>query len=164
MMESCYILLYNGFFYETESDILNSLTIKEIKIGDKASLTKIITEKDVDAFAKVTGDNNPMHMDEEYAAKTMFKQRIAHGMLVGSLFSPLFGVELPGLGSIYIKQSLKFTKPVYFGDAITATIAVKEINLERNRVIFDCVAKNQKEETVIIGEAEIMPPLVRQGK
>jgi acyl dehydratase len=74
------------------------------------------------------------------------------------LFSSIFGVKLPGLGSIYTKQSLKFTKPVYFGDEITASVTVKEINTEKNRVLFDCVAKNQNEEIVIIGEAEIMPP------
>jgi acyl dehydratase len=137
---------------------LNSLSIDEIKIGDKAETKKIFTEADVLDFAKISTDFNPAHVDKKYAEKTMFKKQIVHGMLVGSLFSSLFGVELPGLGSIYTKQSLKFTKPVYFGDEITATVIVKELIIERNRVVFDCIAKNQDDEIVIIGEAEIMPP------
>lgn len=137
---------------------MNSLSIDEIKIGDKAETKKIFTEADVLDFAKISTDFNPAHVDKKYAEKTMFKKQIVHGMLVGSLFSSLFGVELPGLGSIYTKQSLKFTKPVYFGDEITATVIVKELIIERNRVVFDCIAKNQDDEVVIIGEAEIMPP------
>ncbi len=137
---------------------MNSLSIDEIKIGDKAETKKIFTEADVLDFAKISTDYNPAHVDKKYAEKTMFKKQIVHGMLVGSLFSSLFGVELPGLGSIYTKQSLKFTKPVYFGDEITATVIVKELIIERNRVVFDCIAKNQDDEVVIIGEAEIMPP------
>jgi acyl dehydratase len=137
---------------------MNSLSIDLIKIGDIAETKKIFNESDVLEFARISTDHNPAHVDPEYAKKTMFKQQIVHGMLVGSLFSSLFGVQLPGLGSIYTKQSLKFTKPVYFGDEITAIVTVKEINLERNRVTFDCLAKNQNEEVVIIGEAEIMPP------
>ena len=137
---------------------MNSLGINEIKIGDKAETRKQFNEADVLDFARISTDFNPAHVDKTYAEKTMFKKQIVHGMLVGSLFSSLFGVELPGLGSIYTKQSLKFTKPVYFGDEITATVIVKELNLERNRVVFDCIAKNQDDEVVIIGEAEIMPP------
>ncbi|MGD9761008.1 MAG: MaoC family dehydratase [Candidatus Izemoplasmatales bacterium] len=137
---------------------MNSLSIDEIKIGDKAETKKIFTEADVLDFAKISTDFNPAHVDKKYAEKTMFKKQIVHGMLVGSLFSSLFGVELPGLGSIYTKQSLKFTKPVYFGDEITATVIVKELIIERNRVVFDCIAKNQDDEIVIIGEAEIIPP------
>jgi len=138
---------------------LKSLTINEIQIGTEATFVKTITEKDVEAFASITEDKNPAHMDEVYASKSIFKRRIAHGMLVGSLFSTIFGVMLPGLGSIYTKQSLKFTKPVFFGDTITAKVSVKEKNMERNRVTFDCVAFNQNDEVVVVGEAEIMPPI-----
>lgn len=137
---------------------MNSLTIEQIKIGDKAETKKFFIESDVLDFARISTDYNPAHVDADYAEKTIFKKQIVHGMLVGSLFSSLFGVQLPGLGSIYTKQSLKFTKPVYFGDEITAIVTVKELNLERNRVTFDCLAKNQNEEVVIVGEAEIMPP------
>ena len=137
---------------------MNSKSIDQIEIGEQAETTKKFIESDVLGFAEISTDFNPAHVDEDYARKTMFKQRIVHGMLVGSLFSSIFGVQLPGLGSIYTKQSLKFIKPVYFGDVITAVVTVKEKNLERNRVVFDCVAKNQNDETVIVGEAEIMPP------
>ncbi|MDY0023845.1 MAG: MaoC family dehydratase [Candidatus Izemoplasmatales bacterium] len=137
---------------------MNSKSIDQIEIGEQAETTKKFIESDVLGFAEISNDFNPAHVDEDYASKTMFEQRIVHGMLVGSLFSSIFGVQLPGLGSIYTKQSLKFIKPVYFGDVITAVVTVKEKNLERNRVVFDCVAKNQNDETVIVGEAEIMPP------
>lgn len=137
---------------------MNSLTIDKINVGDKAETSKQFYETDVLDFARISTDFNPAHVDKEYAEKTMFKKQIVHGMLVGSLFSSIFGVQLPGLGSIYTKQSLKFVKPVYFGDKITATVTVKELIFERNRVVFDCEAKNQNGEIVIIGEAEIMPP------
>ena len=131
--------------------------ITDLKLGDNATLTKAFTEEDVALFAQVTGDHNPAHMDEEYAKGTMFKTRIVHGMLVGSLFSALLGTELPGLGTIYTGQTLKFTRPVHFDEAITATITVKELQVERNRVILDCVATNPQGETVIVGEATVMP-------
>ncbi len=137
---------------------MNSLTIQELKIGDSSETKKVFTETEVLAFANITTDHNPAHVDKDYASKTMFKKQIVHGMYVGSLFSAIFGVQMPGLGSIYIKQSLKFTKPVYFGDEITAKVTVKELKIERNRVVFDCIAINQNGDTVIIGEAEIMPP------
>jgi acyl dehydratase len=137
---------------------MNSLSIDKLEIGQEAVHTKTICLDDIEKFADIIGDHNPAHMDDDYAKKTPFEGRIAHGMLVGALFSTIFGVLLPGLGSIYTKQSLKFTKPVYPGDTITAKVIVKELIIERNRVVFDCLATNQKGETVIIGEAEIMPP------
>ena len=137
---------------------MNSLTIHELKLGDFSETKKIFTEQEVLTFAEVTTDKNPAHVDKEYASKSMFGKQIVHGMFVGSLFSAIFGVRMPGLGSIYIKQSFKFTKPVYFGDEITAKATVKEIKLDRNRVVFDCLAVNQNGDTVIVGEAEIMPP------
>lgn len=133
-------------------------SIDQLEIGQSSSIKRSFTEDDVLAFANVSGDHNPAHVDEQYAATTIFKSRIVHGMLVGSLFSAILGTELPGLGSIYTFQSLKFVKPVYFDEEITATVTVKEIIYEKNRVIFDCVAKNNKEEIVIVGEATIMPP------
>jgi len=138
---------------------MNSLSIQELNVGDSSEIKKLFSEQDVMNFAEITKDKNPAHMDKDYASKTMFKKQIVHGMFVGSLFSAIFGVQMPGLGSIYIKQSLKFTKPVYFGDEITAKVIVKELKYDRNRVVFDCIAVNQNKETVIIGEAEIMPPM-----
>ena len=132
-------------------------TIKEIKQGDSAFHIKEIRDKDIEMFGAITSDYNPAHFDSEYASKTMFKKRIAHGMLVGSLFSKVFGMDLPGPGAIYINQTLKFKRPVYIGDTIKAVVTVREINLERNRVYFDCVSYNQNDEIVIVGEAELMP-------
>ena len=133
-------------------------SINEIKLGDTVSHKKVIAEKDIEMFGEITGDYNPAHFDEEYASKTIFKKRIAHGMLIGSLFSKLLGTDLPGAGSIYISQTLRFRRPVYFGDEIKAEVTVKEINIEKNRVKFDCIAYNQNNEKVVIGEAELMPP------
>jgi 3-hydroxybutyryl-CoA dehydratase len=133
------------------------LTIHEMNPGDSAFHLKTITEKDIEMFGAITSDYNPAHFDSEYASTTMFKKRIAHGMLVGSLFSKVFGMDLPGPGAIYVNQSLKFKRPVYFGDEIKAVVTVREINIERNRVYFDCEAFNQNGEVVIKGEAEMMP-------
>jgi acyl dehydratase len=137
---------------------MNSLTIQELKVGDFSELKKIFNEEEVLTFAEITTDHNPAHVDKEYAGKSMFKKQIVHGMFVGSLFSAIFGIDMPGLGSIYIKQTFKFTKPVFFGDEITAKVTVKELIIDRNRVVFDCLATNQNGETVIVGEAVIMPP------
>lgn len=136
-----------------------SLSLKDIAIGDAATWTKKYAEEDVNHYASITEDRNPQHVDEAYAKKSIFNSRVVHGMYVASLFSAIFGVKLPGLGSIYTKQSLKFTKPVYLNDTITAKVVVKEIIKDKNRVIFDCIAMNQRDEVVIVGEAEIMPPL-----
>ena len=133
-------------------------TISEIKIGDTAFQEVEITEKHVETFGEITNDYNPAHFDSEYASTTMFKKRISHGMYVGSLFSKVFGMDLPGKGAIYVSQSLKFKRPVYFGDVIKASVTVKEMNVERNRVYFDCIATIQNGEVVIKGEAEMMPP------
>lgn len=133
-------------------------TINQIKVGDQAFQIVEIKEENVETFGRITKDYNPMHFDNEYASKTIFKKRISHGMYVGSLFSKIFGMDLPGNGAIYVGQSLKFKRPVYFGDVIKAVVTAKEFNIERNRVYFDCVATNQNNEVVVTGEAEIMPP------
>ena len=133
-------------------------TIQQLQVGDKAELRKTFVEEDVAEFARVSGDSNPAHMDENYAKTTQFKTRIVHGMLAGSLFSALLGTDLPGVGTIYTGQTLKFTRPVHFGDEITASVTVKELNTERNRAVFDCLAVNPQGEPVIIGEATVMPP------
>ena len=132
--------------------------LADLNTGDTASITKQFSETDVLGYAAVSGDANPVHLDEEYAKTTLFKTRIVHGMLVGGLFSSIFGTIMPGIGTIYTHQTLKFTKPVYLNDTITATVVVKELIPEKNRVVFDCVAKNQNDEIVIVGEAQLMPP------
>ncbi len=137
---------------------MNSYTLAQLKVGDSASLVRVFTEEDVKLFAQVTGDTNPAHLDADYAKGTMFKERIVHGMLTASLFSSLLGTRLPGLGTIYVGQTLKFLRPVYFHEEITATVTVKELLPERNRVIIDCQAVNAQGETVLVGEATMMPP------
>ncbi|MDI9471409.1 MAG: MaoC family dehydratase [Tissierellia bacterium] len=133
-------------------------TIHELQVGDQASTKVIITEDLVKQFADVSGDKNPVHLDEEYASATPFKSRIAHGMLVGSLFSTLLGTELPGEGTIYLEQNLRFTKPVYLGDEITASVTVRELVTDKNRVLLDTVATNQRDEVVITGTAGVLAP------
>ncbi len=134
------------------------MTIQEMKIGDHASVTKTVSETDVYLFAGITGDLNPAHTNEVAASKTMFKTRIAHGMLGAGFISAVLGMYLPGPGTIYLGQELKFTKPVHIGDTVTATATVEEIFLEKNRVIMDTTVVNQDGEVVIKGKATVMPP------
>lgn len=135
----------------------NGKTVNELKVGDKASFTKTITETDVYNYAGVTGDFNPAHINESFAKNTMFKGRIAHGMIAAGLISTVLGTRLPGPGCIYVSQDLKFTAPVYFGDTITATVEVEKLNVEKNRVILNTVCTNQKNNVVLKGQAELMP-------
>ena len=137
---------------------MKGFTIEQLSIGQTASFSKTITETDVYLFAGVTGDLNPAHINEEYAKDTVFKGRIVHGMLSAGLISAVLGMYLPGPGSIYLKQDLKFTAPVRMGDTVTATCTVKEIIQEKNRVILDCAAVNQEGVVVISGEAHILAP------
>ncbi|MCL2415779.1 MAG: MaoC family dehydratase [Defluviitaleaceae bacterium] len=134
------------------------MTIDEISIGQSASFAKTVTETDVYMFAGITGDLNPAHINEEYAKTTIFKGRIVHGIFAAGLISAVLGMQLPGPGTIYLKQDLKFTAPVRINDTITATCTVKEKNDEKNRVVLDCVVKNQEGVTVLTGEALVMPP------
>ena len=134
------------------------MTIQEMKIGDHASVTKTVSETDVYLFAGITGDIKPAHTNEVAATKTMFKTRIAHAMLGAGFISAVLGMYLPGPGTIYMGQELKFTKPVHIGDTVTATATVEEIILEKNRVILDTTVVNQDGEIVIQGKATVMPP------
>jgi len=133
-------------------------TILELAVGDFAECKKILLDKDVVLFSEVSGDKNPVHLDEAYASTTRFKHRIVHGHLVASLFSALLGTELPGQGSIYLGQTIKYLKPVYLNDEIRAVVKVIECDTEKNRVKLETNAYNQNNEMVITGMAEIMPP------
>ncbi|SES70205.1 MaoC family dehydratase [Anaerobranca gottschalkii] len=137
---------------------MKGLTIKELKIGDKAFTEKTITETDVYLFGGITGDLNPAHTNEEYAKNTMFKTRIAHGMLNAGLISAVLGMKLPGCGTIYLGQELKFTAPVYIGDTVKAEVEVVEIIEEKNRVKLRTTCTNQKGQMVLDGMATVMPP------
>ncbi len=137
---------------------LKGKTIQEIKVGDTAFAAKTITEADLLMFGAVSTDFNPAHFNEEYAKNTMFKKRIAHGILSVSLVSSVLGMQLPGPGGIYISQTVKFKAPVFIGDTITAYTEVKEIITEKNRVVFRTYVTNQDEKLILDGEAVIMPP------
>ena len=138
--------------------MIEGKSIEEMKIGEKASFVKTVTEADVVNYAGVTGDFNPAHINEEYAKNTMFKGRIAHGMLGAGLISAVLGTKLPGPGAIYISQELKFTAPVRFNDTITAEVEVIEKNEEKNRVTMKTTCTNQDDKVVIDGKAVLMPP------
>lgn len=133
-------------------------TIKELKVGDSAEFSKTISESDVYLYAGVTGDLNPAHINEEYAKKTFFKTRIAHGMLSAGLISTVLGNELPGPGSVYIRQELNFLAPVRMGDTVTARAEIIEILSEENRVKLKTSCVNQNGVTVLDGEAMVSPP------
>lgn len=133
------------------------MKFEDIKIGMSESYSQTITDADVKAFAGISGDRNPVHMDEEYAQTSRYKKRIAHGMISSSFFSALFGTKLPGPGCVYVNQTLSFKRPVYIGDTITASIIVTEIDETKNRVLFDTVCK-VKNKVVIDGKAELYIP------
>ncbi|EKN4261929.1 MaoC family dehydratase [Escherichia coli] len=131
--------------------------IDDLKIGMSASYSQTITDADIKQFAGLSGDRNPVHLDEEYANNSMFKKRIAHGMISSSFFSALFGTKLPGEGCVYVAQSLKFRKPIYIDDTVVATVVVNTIDKVKRRVFFDTYCKVGKQK-VIIGQAEIYIP------
>ncbi|MBL4608083.1 MAG: MaoC family dehydratase [Pseudomonadales bacterium] len=137
---------------------LSNKTYNEISVGDKASYTKTISEKDVILFAHVSGDINPVHLDEDFAKSTPFGGRIVHGILTASLISAAVATELPGPGSIYLGQSLKFKRPVFIDDTLTVELEIKEKTDKRQRILIDCKISNQEGKIVVTGEAEVMAP------
>ncbi len=133
-------------------------SIHELKIGDSAQTSKTITESDIELFAKATGDFNPIHLDQAYAEKTFFKGRIAHGLLSVGLLSSILGNILPGHGTIYLSQEVKFLAPVKIGDTITARVEVMEVIPQKNRAKFRTTCVNQDGTVVGDGTAWVMPP------
>jgi 3-hydroxybutyryl-CoA dehydratase len=123
----------------------------------ETSLSKTVSEGDIEAFAEVSGDKNPVHLDEDYAAKTMFKERIAHGMLSAAYISAVFGMQMPGPGAIYMSQTLQFKAPVKIGDTVVTTVKVAELVPEKKRAKFDCVCAVDGK-PVVVGEAMLMVP------
>ncbi|TPE55501.1 MaoC family dehydratase [Maribrevibacterium harenarium] len=134
-----------------------SYSFENLTVGQSESITRIVTEDDVHTFAAVTGDNNPVHLDAEYAATTSFGQPIAHGMLTAGFISAAIGTRLPGPGVIYLEQTLKFRAPVFIGAEVTTTVTVKELNERRKRAVLEtvCTVEGKK---VVTGEATIMLP------
>ena len=136
---------------------LSNYTYDEISIGQTASYSKSISEKDIQLFAAVSGDVNPVHLDAEFAAGTRFKERIAHGMLTGAIVSAALALELPGPGTIYLGQTLRFRLPVKIGDEVTVKLEVTEKRDDKKIVTLDCKAINARGKTVASGTAEVMP-------
>jgi 3-hydroxybutyryl-CoA dehydratase len=120
------------------SDIGKGYMFEDLKVGMEASYVRVITDADIRAFAAVSGDHNPVHLDEEFAAKTMFKGRIAHGMLSAGFISTVIGTQLPGQGTIYMSQSLNFRAPVRIGDEVTTVVSVAELLPEKKRAVLTC--------------------------
>jgi acyl dehydratase len=123
------------------------------KIGDSATLTRTITLEDIERFASLVGDTNPVHLNEEFAAKTRFGTRIAHGVWGASLISAVIGTRLPGPGAIYLNQTLKFKAPIYPGDTVTARVTVKGLREDKKIISLETVCLNQNGEILIEGEA-----------
>ncbi|TWA86610.1 phosphate acetyltransferase [Azospirillum brasilense] len=145
-------------FGKNGSAMIENVTFEEIQIGQQASLSRRLTMSDIELFATVSGDINPAHLDEEYAADSQFHKVIGHGMWSGSLISAVLGTLLPGPGTIYMGQDLRFKRPVGLGDVITVTVTAKEKHGEKNIVVFDCVARNQDGKEVVSGLAEVIAP------
>jgi 3-hydroxybutyryl-CoA dehydratase len=133
----------HGYFFE------------DLAVGMEASYSKKITNEDVLAFAELSGDTNPVHLNDAFAAGTIFKKRIAHGFLTGALFSTVLGTKLPGPGCIYLSQSLKFRAPVYIGDEVVATCKVTSLDADKGRAVLACDCQ-VKGKPVLEGEAVMM--------
>lgn len=138
-------------------ETVGTMFLEDIEIGMTRTLSKVIGTDTVAAFAEVSEDRNPIHLDEAAGQASIFGERIAHGMLVGSLFSALLGERLPGHGTIYLGQSLKFLAPVPLGATVTATIIVSDLDRSKKRVTLTCEAKVD-EKLVVTGEATVLAP------
>ena len=137
--------------------VFDKIKLVDIEVGMEVSYSQTITDADIKAFSGISGDKNPVHMDEEYAEKSRYKKRIAHGLMSASYFSALFGTKIPGEGCVYVSQSLRFKKPVYLGDTVTASVIVTKIDLIKRRVFFRTICK-VKNRIVIDGDAELYVP------
>ncbi len=142
--------------------VQNGYTADELAVGMTASFEKVISDADIISFAEASGDNNPLHLDDEFAAGTMFKQRIAHGMLTASLISATIATQLPGIGTVYLSQSLRFRAPVLPGELVRATVEIADINTSRGRVTLTCSC-SVADKLVLDGEAVVMVPKSRRA-
>jgi phosphate acetyltransferase len=140
------------------TETIQNRTFDEIAVGDSASLRRTLTKADIELFAAMSGDVNPAHVDEQYARSGMFHHVVAHGMWGGSLISTLLGTELPGPGTIYLGQDLRFRHPVALGDTLTVTVTAREKRPDRHVILFDCRGVNQSGQDVITGTAEVIAP------
>jgi 3-hydroxybutyryl-CoA dehydratase len=138
--------------------MITGKSIDQIKVGDTAEFAKTVTETDIYLYAGITGDFNPAHVNEVYAKNTFFKTRIAHGMLTAGFISAIIANQLPGPGTIYLKQDLSFLAPVHIGDTITGRVEIVELIPEKNRVRIKTTCSNQDGVIVISGEGLVSPP------
>lgn len=136
---------------------MQGLFLEDLSLGQSAEMTMTVTEAGIESFAEVTGDNNPVHLDEAYAANTPFKTRIAHGMLSAGYISAVIGTRLPGPGAIYLSQALRFKRPVKIGDEVTAKATITGIDTEKARITLETVC-TVADKAVVEGEATIMVP------
>ena len=141
----------------SNSLVFNKIPLEEIENGMNVSYSQTITDADVKAFSGISGDRNPVHLDEQYAENSRYKKRIAHGLMTASYFSALFGTKIPGEGCVYVSQSLNFKRPVYIGDTVVATVEVISVDLAKKRVFFRTTCK-VKNKVVTDGEAELFVP------
>ncbi|MBL4894382.1 MAG: MaoC family dehydratase [Emcibacter sp.] len=131
--------------------------LEALEMGQSYSTINVVSDEDIVKFSEVTGDVNPIHLDEDYAKKSIFGERIAHGMISAGYISAIFGTKFPGPGSIYLSQSLKFRAPVKIGDSVETTVTIVELNEKRKRVTLNCECK-VGDTVVLTGEAQLMVP------
>ena len=136
---------------------VGTIPIEDLEVGMSRSVSKTIGDKEIEMFAELSTDHNPVHLDEEYAQETIFSGRIAHGMLTAGLISAVIGEQLPGHGTIYMKQDLKFLAPVRPGDRVVAEVTVAEIDYPKRRVTLDCVC-TVRDKPVLSGRAMVLAP------
>ena len=129
------------------------------KIGQSATYEKTITDADVRGFAEITGDKNPVHLDDEYASKSRFNKRIAHGFLTGAMISKILGMDFPGPGTVYLSQSMKFLAPCYIGENLKAVVTVTDINEEKKNMTLSTEIFNSDGTLILTGEAKVIPPM-----
>ena len=141
---------------------ISNVTFDEIAISDTATYTRLITNQEVEAFAAISGDHNPLHLDPEYAATTAFGECIAHGMLTGALISAAIAMQLPGPGSVYLSQNIQFRAPVFLGDTLTVTLEVTNKHGKRPWVTLSCTVENQDGKAVAKGEAQVAAPTKKE--
>lgn len=141
-----------------QGDIMN----KTLQIGDRAEIKRAFTEEDVRCYAELTTDKNPIHLDSEYAAKTQFKERIVHGMLVSSLFSALLAQQLPGEGSIYMRQDIQFLAPVFFDREVIASVEIIDIHESKPFVTLQTLCVDEEEKVLVSGEAMMYLPWLKK--
>jgi len=141
---------------------ISNVPFDQLQIGQTSEYAKTVTEHDIQLFAVLSGDANPVHLDPDFAANTQFGERIAHGMLTGAVISAAIAMQMPGPGTIYLGQTLAFKRPVKIGDTVTVTLTVAEKHATKPRATLDCVVTNQNGQVVVEGQANVMVPTESQ--